>query len=42
MSNAYNIFVGRPEIKISLGTCRHIWKNNIKMNLKEIWCGDEN
>jgi hypothetical protein len=38
--NAYRIFVGRPEGKRPLGRCRRRWKNNIKMDLREIgWVG---
>jgi hypothetical protein len=39
---AYNISVGRPEGRRPLGRTRHRWKDNIKMDLREIgvWgCG---
>jgi hypothetical protein len=32
--NAYRILVGKPEGKIPLGTPRHRWVNNIKMDLR--------
>jgi hypothetical protein len=38
--NAYRILVGKPEVKISLQRPRHVWEDNIKMNLRELgWCG---
>jgi hypothetical protein len=37
---AYNILVGRPEGRRSLGRPRRRWEDNIKMNLREIWFGD--
>jgi hypothetical protein len=38
--NAYRILVGKPEGKISLGTPRRRWEDNIKMNLRGIgWDG---
>jgi hypothetical protein len=30
--NAYKLLVGRPKEKTLLGRCRHVWKNNIKMD----------
>jgi transcription termination factor 2 len=33
---AYNILVGRPEGRRPLGRPRRRWKDNIKMNLREI------
>jgi hypothetical protein len=30
--------VGRPEVKRPLGRPRHRWKDNIKMDLKEVEC----
>jgi hypothetical protein len=36
MGNAYRILVGKPEGKRPLGTSKHRWGNNIKMDLKEI------
>jgi hypothetical protein len=37
---AYNILVGRPEGRRSLGRPRRRWEDNIKMDLREIWFGD--
>jgi len=34
--NTYRVLVGGPEEKRALGRPRHIWKSNIKMDLKEI------
>jgi hypothetical protein len=34
--NAYRVLVGKPEGKRPLGTPRHRWVDNIKMDLKEI------
>jgi hypothetical protein len=31
--------VGKPEGKRQLGTPRHIWEDNIKMDLQEVECG---
>jgi hypothetical protein len=39
MRNAYKILVGKPEGKRPLGRIRHRWKDNIKMNLREIGFG---
>jgi hypothetical protein len=37
---AYRILVGRPEGRRPLGTPRHRWEDNIKMNLQEVaWWG---
>jgi hypothetical protein len=36
MINAYNISIGKPEGKRKLGIPRCNWKNNIKLDLKEI------
>jgi hypothetical protein len=33
----YNILVVRPEGKRPLGRPRRRWKDNIKMNFREIW-----
>jgi hypothetical protein len=36
---AYRLTVERPERKRSLGRPTHLWKDNFKMNLREIeWC----
>jgi hypothetical protein len=37
--NAYRIWVGKPEEKRPLGRPRRRWKDNIKMDLREIGCG---
>jgi hypothetical protein len=37
---AYNILVGRPEGRRPLGSLKHRWEDNIKMDLREIWFGD--
>jgi hypothetical protein len=33
-----NILTGNPEGKIPVEECRHRWKNNIQIDLKEIGC----
>ncbi|KAJ4447629.1 hypothetical protein ANN_09636, partial [Periplaneta americana] len=38
--NAYRVLVGRPEGKIPLGRPRHIWEDNIKMDLREVGYDD--
>jgi hypothetical protein len=37
---AYNILVGKPEGRRTLGRPRHRWEDNIKMDLGEIGSGD--
>jgi hypothetical protein len=38
--NAYRILVGKPEGRRRLGRPRHIWEDNIKMDLEEVgWHG---
>jgi hypothetical protein len=37
--NAYRILVGKPEGKRQLGRTRHMWVDNIKMNLREVGWG---
>jgi hypothetical protein len=37
---AYNIFVGRPEVRRPLGRPRCRWEDNVKMDLREIGFGD--
>jgi len=34
----YRILVGKPEGRRPLGTPRHRWKDNIKMNLQKVRC----
>jgi len=36
----YRVMVGKPERKGPLGKPRHRWEDNIKMDLKEVGCGD--
>ncbi|KAJ4441665.1 hypothetical protein ANN_11523 [Periplaneta americana] len=38
--NAYRVLVGRPEGKRLLGRPRRRWKNNIKMDLREVAYND--
>jgi hypothetical protein len=33
--NTYRLFVGKPEGKIPVGRPRHMWENNIMMDLGE-------
>jgi len=33
----YNILVGKPEWKRPLGSPRHRWIDNIRMDLREMW-----
>jgi hypothetical protein len=40
LRGAYNILVGRPEERKPLGRPRRRWKENIKMDLREIGFGD--
>jgi hypothetical protein len=35
----YRVLVGKPEGKRPLGRPRHRWKDNIKIDLKEVGCG---
>jgi hypothetical protein len=37
-TNAYRIFVAKPEGKIPLGRPRRRWEDNIRINLSEIGC----
>jgi hypothetical protein len=37
--NAYKILVGKPEGKRPVGTPRHRWEDNIRMDLREIEWG---
>jgi hypothetical protein len=34
--NAYRILLGNPEGKNTIGSRRHRWKDNIKMDMKKI------
>jgi len=36
----YRVLVGKPEGKRPLGRPRRRWKDNIKMDLQEVGCGD--
>ena len=36
--NAYRVFVGKLESKRPLGRPRRRWKDNIKMDLREVGC----
>jgi hypothetical protein len=36
----HRVLVEKPEGKSPLGRSRRRWENNIKMNLKEVGCGD--
>ena len=36
--NAYRLFLGKPEGKRPLGRPRRRWKDNIKMDLREVGC----
>jgi hypothetical protein len=39
-SNAYRLFVGKPEEKRPLGRPRSTWVDNIRMGLVEVGWGD--
>jgi hypothetical protein len=39
MRNAYNILIGKPEGKRSLGRPRRRWEDNIRMDVREMWTG---
>ena len=39
MNRTYRILVGKPEGKRPLGRPRRRWRDNIKMNLREVGCG---
>jgi hypothetical protein len=39
MKNAYEILVGKSEVKRELERSRHRWKDNIKMGFKAVECG---
>jgi len=38
MRNAYKILVGKSEGKRPLRRPRHGWEDNIRMDLRRIWC----
>jgi hypothetical protein len=38
--NAYILLVGKPEEKRPLGRPRRRWVDNIRMDLREVGCGD--
>jgi hypothetical protein len=40
--NAYRVLVGKPEGKGPLGRPRHMWEDNIKMDLREMGWGGMN
>jgi hypothetical protein len=40
MRGAYNILVGRAEVRRLLGRPRSRWEDNIKMDLRDIGFGD--
>jgi hypothetical protein len=40
MRIAYGVLIQRPEGKRPRGRLRNRWKNNIKMDIKEIECED--
>jgi hypothetical protein len=42
MRDVHRVLVGKPEGKGPLGRPRHIWEDNIKMDLQEVGvgCGD--
>ena len=35
----YRVLVGKPEGRGPLGTPRHRWEDNIKMDLQDVGCG---
>ena len=35
----YKVLMGKPEGKRPLGRPRHIWKDNIMIDLQEVGCG---
>ena len=40
MTGVYRVLVGKPEGTRPLGRPRHRWEDNIKMDLREVGCGD--
>jgi hypothetical protein len=39
VSNVYTVLVANSKGKRSLGRPKHRWEDNIKMDIKEVWCG---
>jgi hypothetical protein len=39
MRYTYSILIGKPEGKTPLGIFSRRWEDNIKIDVKEIWCG---
>jgi hypothetical protein len=39
-SGVYSVLVGKPAVKRPHGRPRHRWEDNIKVDLKEVGCGD--
>jgi len=37
MRNAYNILVGKPELKKQFGRSKGRWEDNIRIDVREIW-----
>jgi hypothetical protein len=37
---AYKVLVGKPERMRPLGRSRRRWKDNIRMDIQEVGCGD--
>jgi hypothetical protein len=37
--DAHRVLVGNPKGKRPLESPRHRWEDNIKMDIREIWCG---
>jgi len=35
----YRVLVGKPEVRKPLGRCRRRWKDNIRMDLREVGFG---
>jgi hypothetical protein len=36
MRNVYKILIGRPERKRPFGMSRHRWKDNVRINIREV------
>jgi hypothetical protein len=37
----YRVLIGKPEGKCPAGKHKHRWKNNTKINLQDMGCGNE-